>query len=142
MKYINKEKMARIELTKTNFYVAIDFDKTITANESADSWDASGKMLGDEFKQKLYELYYKYGPIEQDYNISYDEKYKAMDEWYSKCMNLYYEYGLTEEKLEKSIDSSNIIFRKGAKDFLKNMYVTNIPVIILNTRTTSPGTYI
>ena len=49
MKYINEEKISKIKLTKSNFYVAIDFDKTITANDSADSWDASGKMLGIEF---------------------------------------------------------------------------------------------
>ena len=132
MKYINEEKISKIKLTKSNFYVAIDFDKTITANDSADSWDASGKMLGIEFKEKLYELYYKYGPIEQDYNISFEEKNKAMEEWYYKCMKLFYEYELTEEKLKESIDSSNLIFRTGAKDFLKNMYINNIPVIILS----------
>lgn len=132
MKYINEEKISKIKLTKSNFYVAIDFDKTITANDSADSWDASGKMLGIEFKEKLYELYYKYGPIEQDYNISFEEKNKAMEEWYYKCMKLFYEYGLTEEKLKESIDSSNLIFRTGAKEFLKNMYTNNIPVIILS----------
>ena len=132
MKYINEEKISKIKLTKSNFYVAIDIDKTITANDSADSWDASGKMLGIEFKEKLYELYYKYGPIEQDYNISFEEKNKAMEEWYYKCMKLFYEYELTEEKLKESIDSSNLIFRTGAKDFLKNMYINNIPVIILS----------
>lgn len=132
MRYINEEKLSRIKLTKTNFFVAIDFDKTITANESADSWDASGKMLETEFKEKLYEMYYKYGPIEQDYNISFEEKYKAMEEWYYGCMNLYYTYGLTQEKLNKSIDNSDIIFRTGAKEFLSDMHKNNIPVIILS----------
>lgn len=132
MRYINKEKLSKINLTKTNFYVAIDFDKTITSNDSADSWDASGKTLGDEFKEKLYELYYKYGPIEQDYKISFEEKNKAMEEWYYGCMELYYKYGLTKEKLRESINKSNIFFRKGAKDFLYNMHINNIPVIILS----------
>ena len=132
MKYVNNEKLNRIKLTKSNFYVAIDFDKTITATESADSWDASGKILGDEFKEKLYNLYFKYGPIEQDYNISFEEKYKAMEEWYYSCMQLYYDYGLTQEKLKESIDSSNIVFRKGAKNFLNELYKNNVPVIILS----------
>ena len=48
MKYIKK-----VKLDKTNMYVAIDFDKTITATESEDSWDATGKMLGKEFETKL-----------------------------------------------------------------------------------------
>lgn len=132
MRYVNEEKISKINLTKTNFYVAIDFDKTITASNSEDSWASSGKLLGEEFKEKLYELYYKYGPIEQDYKISFEEKYKAMDEWYYGCMNLYYKYGLTQEKLNKSIDMSNIIFRKGAQEFLHRMYINNIPVIILS----------
>ena len=135
MRYVNEEKISKIKLTKTNFYVAIDFDKTITASNSEDSWASSGKLLGEEFKEKLYELYYKYGPIEQDYKISFEEKYKAMDEWYYGCMNLYYKYGLTQEKLSHSIDMSNIMFRKGAQEFLHKMYTNNIPVIIFITAT-------
>ena len=132
MRYINKEKLKKIELNKYNFFVAIDFDKTITATDSADSWDASGKILGDEFREKLYTLYYKYGPIEQDYNISFEEKYKAMVEWYYSCMDLYYEYGLTQEIINKSIDNSRLIFRPGAKEFLSDMHINHIPVIILS----------
>lgn len=132
MQYINKEKLEKIKLTKDNFYVAIDFDKTITATESSDSWDASGNILGEKFKKKSYELYQKYGPIELEYNISFEEKNKAMEEWYYGCMELYYEYHLTEENLKKSINSSNIIFRVGAKEFLYDMHKNNIPVIILS----------
>lgn len=132
MQYINEEKLLRINLNPTNFYVAIDFDKTITANDSTDSWDASGKLLGEEFKEKIYELYYKFAPIEQDYKISFEDKFKAMDEWYNGCMNLYCNYGLTQEKLEESINISNLIFRKGAQEFLYKMYINKIPVIILS----------
>ena len=53
MRYIKKVKLDKIKLDKTNMYVAIDFDKTITATESKDSWDATGKMLGKEFETKL-----------------------------------------------------------------------------------------
>ena len=44
-----------------------------------------------------------------------------MEKWYHECMDLYYEYGLTEEKLEKSIERSNMNFRKDAIKFLKDM---------------------
>ena len=132
MIYINSDKISNIKFNEFNFYVAVDFDKTITANESTDSWDASGKILGEEFRKRLYDLYYKYGPIEQDYNIGFEEKFKFMEEWYYGCMDLYYEYGLTREKLEESINNSNLIFRKGAREFLNEMYSKNIPVIILS----------
>ena len=132
MRYIKKEKLDKIKLDKTNMYVAIDFDKTITATESEDSWDATGKMLGKEFEIKLSNLYKKYRPIELNYQITFEEKNKAMENWYQECMNLYYEYHLTKDKLEKSIEKSNLIFRSGAKEFLAHMNKYNIPVIILS----------
>lgn len=132
MKYVNIEKLEKIKLTKSNFYVAIDFDKTITARESSESWDASGAILGEEFKKESYSLYLKYGPIELDYNISFEEKNKAMEEWYYSSMKLYYEFKLTKEKLKESINNSNLIFRAGAKEFLYDMYQNNIPVVILS----------
>lgn len=132
MQYINKDKLRKIKLNKNNFYVAIDFDKTITAAKSCDSWDASGNILGEEFRKKSYELHKKYGPIELDYTISFEEKKNAMEEWYYESFKSYYTYGLTKEKLKESINNSNLIFRSGAKEFLYNMYKNNIPVIILS----------
>ena len=132
MKYINKEKLEKIKINKDNFYVVTDFDKTITAQDSCDSWDASGNLLGEKFKQKSNEFYQRFRPIEIDYKISFAEKFEAMEKWYNSCMELFYEYNLTGKQLEKSIDSSNLIFRDGAKDFLYNMYKNNIPVIILS----------
>lgn len=132
MKYIEQEKLKVIKFNKNNIYVAIDFDKTITDTKSDDSWDAIGKLLGEEFKQELSNLYQKCRPIELSYQIPFDEKKIAMEKWYKECMNLYYKYHLTKEKLEKSVEKSNLIFRKGAKEFLKEMYENNVPVIILS----------
>jgi len=132
MKYINTDQLEKIRLTKDNFFVALDFDKTLTAKESTDSWDASGRLLGEDFQKKIEELHEKYSPIEQDYTISFEEKKKAMEEWYHKSLNLYYAYHLTKEQLEKSIAQSNLFFRQGAKQFLQDMYTNRIPVIILS----------
>jgi len=132
MIYVNTNKLEKIKLDENNVYIAIDFDRTITSMESVDSWDASGKILGEDFKKELEEFYQIYAPIEQDYSIPFKEKEKAMEIWYSKCMDLYYKYNLTQEKIENSIDNSDLIFRDGAKEFLKDMYEKNIPVIILS----------
>lgn len=126
------KKLEQILKEKEKLYVVIDFDKTITAFESADSWDASGKTLEENFLKEMNDLYQKYRPIEKDYTITLEEKTKAMQEWYEGCMNLYYKYKLTQEKLEKSIQQSNLIFRKGAKEFLKNLNKNKVPVIILS----------
>lgn len=132
MEYCNKKKLNTLQLDEENMYVAIDFDRTITSKESVDSWDASGNLLGEKFRKELSELYEKYGPIEQSYTISFEEKEKAMEEWYAQCMELYEKYQLTKSLLTDSIQKSNLIFREGAKEFLQDMCREEIPVIILS----------
>lgn len=130
MIYINKEKLKQIQ--EEDFYIVTDFDRTITSFQSVDSWDASGKILEEEFTKKSKQLYEKYAPIELDYTISIEEKNEAMKKWYEECMDNYYKYNLTEEKLNKSIESSKLEFRKGAKEFLEQANKNNVPVIILS----------
>lgn len=132
MQYIKTEKIDNINLSKDNFYVAIDFDKTITDTKSCDSWDASANTLGEDFKKESSAMYKKYSPIELDYTISFEEKIKAMRQWYYGVMDLYFKYNLTEEKLQKSINNSKIIFREGAKEFLENLNDKNIQVVVLS----------
>lgn len=129
MRYLKETK---IKLETGNYYVVIDFDKTITALESTDSWEATGKSLGEAFNQKMTERYQIYRPIELDYQITFEEKNKAMETWYQECMDLYYEYHLTQQKLKESIQMSDLIFRKGAKEFLNYLYENQVPVIILS----------
>ena len=129
MKYIKQEKLEKINLEANNMYVAIDFDRTITANNSTDSWDAASSLLGMELKEEFDKLYKIYRPIEMDYTISFEEKNKAMECWYKKCMEKYYKYNLTKEQLEKSVMQSGVIFRKGAKEFLLKMAEKKIPEI-------------
>lgn len=132
MKYINTDKLKKLKINKDNVYFVIDFDRTITAKESEDSWAVSGRLLGKEFAKEIDELYLKYRPIEMDYQITTEEKEKAMVEWYGKCMYLYYKYHLTESNLKKSVEQSELIFRDGAREFLGKANEANVPVIILS----------
>ena len=70
--------------------------------------------------------------IELDYNLSFKEKEKYMIEWYSNCMKLYYKYGMTKEKMKQSIEMSELIFRNGAQEFIKEASDKNVPIIILS----------
>lgn len=132
MEYIKEERIKNIDLIKENVYVLIDFDRTITSYDSLDSWGVAGMAADEGCEEQVNKLYEKYRPIEMDYNISYEEKYKIMEEWYNACMNLYYKYHLNKDKLKKVVKNSNIVFRKGAKEFLKYTYENNIPVVILS----------
>ena len=132
MKYLNTNKTSILKINKENVCIVMDFDKTITDIKSQDSWDASSHMLGDNCKKEMKELYEYYAPIELNYNMNFKQKEQSMTEWYTKCMNLYYKYGMTNEKMEKSIESSNLIFRKGAKEFISKANAESIPIIILS----------
>ncbi len=126
--------MINLSLENKNFYVAIDFDKTITSYKSPDSWAsvAQTKFVGQEIVKEMDELYEKYRPIEMDYSIGTNDKQIYMKKWYEDCMDLYHKYNLTEQKMHQSIQSSNMYFRSGAKEFLELMYKNNIPVVILS----------
>lgn len=132
MVYINSNKINNLSINENNVYLAIDFDKTITANESDDSWNVSGLLLGDEFSYKSKCLYERFRPIELDYSLDFYEKERYMIEWYSSVMDLFFEYSLTKEKLYESVLKSNLVFRSGVKEFLNECYNKNIPIVILS----------
>ena len=134
MKYINSNKLEKLDINKDNTYMILDFDRTITSSKSCDSWDAIAKegIVSKDIKNEMNVLYEKYRPIELDYNISKEDKEKAMYIWYVECMNLYYKYNLSREDMIKSIRNSNLIFRDGAREFLKKINTYNIPIIILS----------
>ena len=74
MEYINEEKINKIKLENSNFYVVIDFDKTITSYESEDSWDVTGRAANNiNCDKEIESLYKKYRPIELDYTISIEK---------------------------------------------------------------------
>lgn len=132
MKFINTNKINKLQLKKDNMFIVLDFDRTITSFESADSWDACGELLGEEFKKEIEDYYKYYRPIEIDYTIDMKLKEKYMIEWYSKCIDLYQKYKLTKQKLDESINKAKIKLRDGIEEFLKKANEYNIPVIILS----------
>jgi len=135
MLYINnKEKIQNLKLNKYNFYVVADFDQTLTEGSSKSTWTVieNSNQLGDEYAKKRQELYNYYRPIEINPNMPDDEKCKLMSQWWEKHINLFFEYGLDEKILNESIKKCGLNYRKGAKEFLKNMNEFNVPVIIIS----------
>lgn len=132
MKYQNRTK--NLAIKKDNYYIIIDFDKTITASNSLDSWMAviDFNIYGETCKKEIQKLNAKYAPIELDYQISKNEKEQYMIEWYQKSMDILYRYGLTKTNLQKSLQKGTLLLREGAKEFFKNLNDSQIPVIILS----------
>ncbi len=136
MKYLNNEKdfFKKYNVNKENLYVVLDYDRTITSIKGPDSWDAvtSKTIVGTEIREEMEELYKKYRPIELSYDISIEEKEKAMMDWDISCLNLFYKYNINKKIMLESIRNSHTIFREGIKEFLEFFYNENIPVIILS----------
>ena len=134
MTYINEEKLEQCKINKNNICYIIDFDRTLTKENCEDSWDAvaSKKIFGEELAKELNNLYKKYGPIEVNYKIPFEEKEKYMIEWYQKCMETYYKFNLAKDKVEKSIKTSNIELRTGVIEFLNFAKEEKIHIIILS----------
>ncbi len=137
MIYVNNENKINIlkeKINKHNVCVFMDYDKTMTSNESEDSWDviANKKVMGEAISNDANTYYEKYGFVEFNYNMNEKEREKYIIKWYDECMDLYYQYGLTKEKLKLSIHNSKIVFREGVKELLFQLYKQNIPVIILS----------
>ena len=135
MIYINsKDKIKNINLEDNNYYVVIDFDKTLTSGESVTSWGLTAKSngIGPDYTEKRMALFNKYRPIELDTSISDDVKTKYMQEWITAHINLFFEYHLKETALIDAVKKDYLIFRDGAKEFLYEMSKRNVPVIIIS----------
>lgn len=134
MKYINTEKLEKVKISKDNYYVVLDFDKTITNKESLDSWMTlvDFEIYGEDCRKEWEKLNASYAPIEFDYTIDNKTKEKYMIEWYEKSMDLLYQYQLTYSNLQKTLQKETLKFRKGAKEFLQSLYQQNIPVIMVS----------
>ena len=88
-----------------NYYVLIDFDRTLTNGNSTSSWEilSKGGFMPEEYTLEVDRLYQYYRPFEVDVNISNEEKNKLMREWWSRNIELFSLYGLKEEVISKVV---------------------------------------
>ena len=132
MKYINhKDKLNDIKLNRDNFYVVIDFDRTITEAKSFSAWRVLyySELLGKEFKQKYAEIH---DETELSENESNEAKQKAFEQRFMAYMDLLRDCHFNKDMLERAVEKTDLTLRDGAKEFFRKMYKNNIPVIIIS----------
>ncbi len=120
MKYINSNKVDVINLTKENFYILIDFDRTLTKGNSISGWRVlyySG-LLGDNFTKR-------YDEIHDRYKQTWEHRFKAY-------IDLLHERNFDNKLVKEAVKRTNLQLRDGAKEFLLKMQNMNIPVIIVS----------
>lgn len=131
MIYINNKEKVNNFKEVDSYYVITDFDRTLTTRESEPSMGIVPKYLGGECLEQRTKIFNYYRPLELDYTIDVIEKQKIMKEWANKSFTLVSKY-ITENIIHKAVESANIHFREGAKEFLVEMHSRNIPVIIMS----------
>ncbi len=132
MEYINhKDKLKDIKLDKNNFYVMIDFDRTITEAQSISAWRVLyySELLGEKFKQKYAEIH---DQTELSKSESNEAKQKAFEQRFMAYMDLLRDCHFNKDILEKAVEKTDLTLRDGAKEFFRKMYKNNIPVIIIS----------
>lgn len=135
MLYINNsEKLKNTNFKENDFYVVIDFDRTLTTSDSSGSWNVleNAELFSKDFVKESHKLIDIYYPYEIDYTLDFKTKEKYMEEWYYGNMDLFYKYGLTHSILLECVKNSTTTLREGTKGFLTQMKDKNIPVIILS----------
>lgn len=132
MEYINnREKLQKIKKTE-DFFVIIDFDRTLTTSKSDASMGIIPKFLGGDCLKERLKIYEYYRPLELDYTIEENEKKSIMKEWANTSFTLLSKYLKSEEIIENALENANLHLRPGAKEFLEYMHNKNIPVVIMS----------
>ena len=92
-----------------------------------DNW-----VLDEDYSKRAKELYEKYHRFEVDPNISYEEKFKAMESWWKEHFDLLKEKWLTLNHIKEAVYHPDIQIREKFDEFLKILRERNIPLIIFS----------
>ena len=134
MIYYNKNIEKDLNFQNNNFFVVLDFDKTITTRDSANSWAVfnNEKYFCYEAHKEIQELSAYYVPIEINYDLPLEERKEKVIEWYTRNIDVFYRHNLTKEILYNCIEDSNLEFRDGIKELLEYCHNNGIHVIIVS----------
>ena len=121
------------------FHILADFDRTlikafINGKEVPSMLSVLREegYLTPEYPEKAKALFNKYHAIEIDVNLPKEEKKKAMKEWWTKHFELLIKSGLNKKDIEKAVNSGNLKFREGAKEFFTALKEIGIPLVIMS----------
>lgn len=129
MQYINSNKLKEIKLNKDNFYVLMDFDRTITEGGSISCWNILNysTLLGPDFRKKRKEIHNRPKPNGDD-----KIKIEYYEDKFKRYLKLQEDFNLNDIIIDDAVRETPLVFRDNAKEFFLKMYELNIPVIIIS----------
>lgn len=116
-------------------YVLMDFDHTITSHNSISSWGIleHSTAVDPRYSKESLDLYLKYRPIELDAKMPYEEKRAHMVAWQTQVGKLINKYHIYIASLSHILEKSKgFKLRKGVPNFLSQMHILGVPVIIVS----------
>ena len=130
MEFVNKNKLNNISLSKYNFSVLSDFDRTLTAGGSKNIWRViySSNLLRDSFRKAYDEIHDKFPNEGESVEIKQQNYINRFREYFK----LLETHNLSEQIIKESVKQTDIKLRNGASGFLNKMYENNIPVVIIS----------
>lgn len=117
-------------------FALIDFDHTMTRYAMPDGSrgrSSHGVLeVSEEIHKKIQATHEKYYKIENDPNLSKEEKIPFMEEWYSKSHSFIVEAKMTKEAMLKQCRESGVMFRPGVGEFFRLCKELDIFVIVMS----------
>ncbi|CAH2302599.1 7-methylguanosine phosphate-specific 5 -nucleotidase [Pelobates cultripes] len=92
----------------------------------------NSKIVSEDCRKKLKELFNIYYPLEIDPKRTTQEKYPLMIEWWSKAHTLLCEQKIPKEKLAQVVQESQAMLREGFQVFFDSLNRSEIPLFIFS----------
>ncbi|XP_063281595.1 7-methylguanosine phosphate-specific 5'-nucleotidase [Pelobates fuscus] len=92
----------------------------------------NSKIVSEDCRKKLKELFNIYYPLEIDPKRTTQEKYPLMIEWWSKAHTLLCEQKIQKEKLTQVVQESQAMLREGFQVFFDSLNRSEIPLFIFS----------
>ncbi|XP_063815911.1 7-methylguanosine phosphate-specific 5'-nucleotidase isoform X2 [Pseudophryne corroboree] len=92
----------------------------------------NSKIISEDCRKKLKDLFNIYYPLEIDPNRTSQEKYPLMVEWWSKAHTLLCEQKIEKQKLAQIVKESQAKLREGFQIFFDSLHRSKIPLFIFS----------
>jgi HAD superfamily hydrolase (TIGR01544 family) len=129
------------ELGVNNLCIISDFDDTLTkgikpngtrGSNSFSVYANNTELLGKEYAIETNKLFEKYYFLEQNPDISNNEKERYMIEWWEKEFYLYKKYNFSKDTINIIIDDHLMELKTQTNNFFNLTKSNNIPTIIFS----------
>lgn len=120
------------ELLILSSFSILEPDGSVSVGQTAYSLLSDSRIMSDKYKTQTKSLHNKYFPLEFNPAISFDDKYKLMDEWWAGSNQALLDEHPTLETLYKAVPHAKLQLRPGFATAVQLAHLHDIPVIVFS----------